>query len=104
MASSLSSLKLVFECSKCESQHDVSITRMNDTFPPGFPQTDLRSCRILYPCCPSCWNLPGIFCIELLPEGRGQPRATPGRKSWQHPVFFKILNTGSWQDYIMEGG
>ena len=40
MPSHLFSLRLKFECSKLESLRDVSVTRISDTPPYGFLQTD----------------------------------------------------------------
>ena len=37
--SGLFSLRLTFELSKSEGMRDVSVTRIGDTFPRGFPQT-----------------------------------------------------------------
>ena len=43
MPSSLFALRLMFECSKSELLHDVSVTRISDTLSYGFLQTDLKA-------------------------------------------------------------
>ena len=57
----LFSLKLMFECSKSESLHDVSMKRIGDTLSYGFPQTELESFALISLIDPHI--LPKVGCV-----------------------------------------